>query len=206
MQRSANAQREHDAWRADTMKFYALFKVKPCALGRKCGKGINCMDNHGDHDRRRRIGDDGTLGYAAAPCPAIFDFHGTKRFYHDKGCAEGDSCHFSHNYMELGYHPDAYKVDACPYLELTRRGGYVKEECPFARDEQWFRSRFDVKKVRGNVVTLRGIDKVHLCLDMCCFWHSEKDRRFIGDAPMPPPRQKQNEAQSVQQNEQKQPM
>ena len=117
--------------------------------------------------------------------------------------------------MELGFHADAYKVDACPYLELTRRGGYEKEECPFARDEEWFRERFEVRKVKGNMVFVRMDGaRLHLCLDMCCFWHSQMDRRFIGDAPMPMPMSKEHEqkqqaqaqaqAQSAPRSEQRQ--
>ena len=190
-QRSEHVQRQHNAWREDMAKFFAMFKVKACPLGAKCDKGINCMDYHDEHDRRRRLD---KFQYAAQPCPNIYDFHGTKKFFHDRGCPEGDDCQYTHNYMELGFHPDAYKVDACPYLDLSRRGGYEKEECPFVREEQWFRERFHVwkSKARRNMLYVRvGGHKLHLCLDMCCFWHSEMDRRYIGDPPMPMPMSKE---------------
>ena len=162
--------------KSDLSVFRATTKVKLCPKGLQCEKGINCFNYHDVHDRRR---DPELYSYKAQPCPHIYDFYNSKKFLHTRQCPEGDHCQFSHNYMELGYHCDAYKVDACPYLK-------VFPECPFVRSVEWFADHFGkecVRKVEGNVVTVvqNGVE-LQCSLDMCGFWHSAQERRFIVDA------------------------
>ena len=212
--RSPQLMQPHNAWRDDMAPFFWAFKREKCSLGESCPKGINCMRWHTKDDRRRD-----PAGYDAAPCPAIYDWHGTKRFYHDKGCPRGEDCAFSHNYVELGFHPSAYKIDYCKYHKLCHVVQFNKVECPFDRKVSWFQRRFGaahIRKIRHNVIHVyhKQFDvfcgQVCDCLklniwkllyfliiqDICCFWHSDVERRCINDPTMP---SRQQEAQQPSQ-------
>lgn len=175
--------REHEEWRVTISKFYTLCKLKECPEGTACPKGVNCMGWH-DEDDRRRLHE---KNYAATPCPNIFDFHHSKRFLRDRHCPEGDDCKYSHNFWEFSFHQNAYKMQRCPYLGMARECDWISvKECPFDRDQRWFLDFYPKGTIKkfgsNNIVHIHG--GKHSALDLCPFWHSERDRRYPGDRPI----------------------
>ena len=174
---------EHELYQThlrEIAKWFLMFKIKPCGKGLSCPQGINCMEWHGVHDKRRVLMQDEGYAYKPEACPHLFDFWKTKKFYHNYKCPDGGQCKYAHNYYELGYHRKTYKTVRCPYLDLARNCPHYKtKQCPFDRKKEWFYSHFgqdQIKKIKGNIVMHR--DGTKMCLDFCPFYHGHHDRRY----------------------------
>jgi hypothetical protein len=74
------------------------FKTNKCTINQKHNEK-QCINFHSNKDRRRPI-----IKYSSDSC---------KFASLDKNCPEGDNCIFSHNKVEMFYHPDRFKTKFC---------------------------------------------------------------------------------------------
>ena len=117
--------------------------------------------------------------YSPEPCPNVFDFK-TNEFDFTREFSSGDKCRFSHNRIEMGYHPNCYKTRKCIYhIIATKCNDELKSElsCPFRRDSTWFVDNFgdEIKRIKRNTVYLKN--GIKCALDYCPFYHEEEERR-----------------------------
>eukprot|EP00485_Elphidium_margaritaceum_P008105 CAMPEP_0202702318 /NCGR_PEP_ID=MMETSP1385-20130828/15328_1 /ASSEMBLY_ACC=CAM_ASM_000861 /TAXON_ID=933848 /ORGANISM="Elphidium margaritaceum" /LENGTH=581 /DNA_ID=CAMNT_0049359949 /DNA_START=43 /DNA_END=1788 /DNA_ORIENTATION=- len=184
-------EQDHQKWLRSMSKFFQMFKYQPCLKAALCPKHLNCMRYHSDDDKRRALVSevDGSLAYVGEPCPQVFDYWNTQTFMTNYVCPKKEKCEYAHNWYEFGYHHRTYKTVKCPYLKLADMvGTYQTKECPFVRSEQWVVQNLPelkIKKVSRNMIHFHGAQVA--AIDLCPFYHDEKERRFHDDPPFPAP-------------------
>ena len=149
------------------------YLVRPCPGS--CSSRNKCFFYHSPSDRRRCPFRGKELSYSETICPTI-----------SKGYSCSDSCKFSHNFQEMVYHPNKYKISWC---EQANCKGY----------NLCYQAHFPTEKLRQvSQVTINGnslsysisshIDlstfKVNTCPNpeahnpkLCPYYHSTRDQR-----------------------------
>jgi len=81
------------------------FRTKFCKI-KKCRNPSKCFDAHSSVMKRRvpTLRKDGLFNYIPKLCP---------QWENSKKCNKGDSCHFSHGWLEIIFHPLLYKTKIC---------------------------------------------------------------------------------------------
>ena len=171
----------HKEWVLVGHKFLKVFKTKKCPI-RDCPEGYNCMAYHSPNDRKRQ---DYSI-YSIEPCPHLYDYWGTKKFFFDNPCPKGDDCEYAHSDVEMYYHPESYKMDPCPYEIMAKAMRRKNKQCPFVRSRAWFDIEIG-QKLKNPIVKVKGNRILHkngmaTCYDKCPFYHWKGiDRRLMDD-------------------------
>jgi len=92
------------------------FRTKSCTKNR-CRNRSKCFDAHSQVMRRRvpRLRPDGLFNYIPESCP---------QWQKAKKCNKGDSCHRSHGWLEIIFHPLLFKTKIC---KSNHKNGVCRE-------------------------------------------------------------------------------
>ncbi|OMJ86333.1 hypothetical protein SteCoe_12184 [Stentor coeruleus] len=153
------------------------YLVRPCPGS--CENPQLCLFYHSLGERRRCPFNGNELAYSDHMCQNV-----------SKGISCEDSCRYTHNFQEIVYHPNRYKVSWCE--QASCKGYYLCYQAHRSNEKLRIATHFTVSPQYTPTNFSTHLDlltfKVNLCNisephnpKLCVFYHSTRDRRRLGN-------------------------